>query len=347
MNPQIVIFGADGFLGTYLARHYERQGREVVRVVRQNRRARGEGMVLEWDGVSIGPWALALEGAERVINLAGRSVNCRYDDTRKREIMRSRIDTTRLIGEAIAGCKIPPKLWLNASTATWYRHAEDCAQDEWSGEPGSGFSCEVAQAWEEAFFATRVPGATRKVALRIGMVMANETGTVFDVLSRLTRRGLAGAMGKGNQRVSWIHMDDLLAGIDFIAADPFLDGVFNLTAPEFPTNRELLRAFRRLEGVPFGIPAPAWAMEVGARLMGTETELVLKSRWVDPRRLRDEGFVWRWPLLDEALADLDKRPGTEGFFRRVGQPLQSARLVGWEGLRDWQPLSRAGEIEFP
>lgn len=316
MNPQIVIFGANGFLGRYLARHYERQGREVVRVVRRKGAERGDGMVLEWDGATLGPWALALEGADRVINLAGRSVNCRYDEANRREIMESRTAATRIIGEAIAGCRVPPKLWMNASTATWYRHAEDRPQDEWTGEPGEGFSCEVARAWEEAFFAARVPGGTRKAALRIGMVLANEENTVFDVLRHLTRRVLGGTMGGGGQRVSWIHMDDLLGAIDFIAADPLLDGVFNITAPEFPTNRGLMRAFREQQGVPCGLPAARWMLELGARVMKTETELVLKSRWADPLRLREAGFRWRWPELSGALADLERRGGMQGFFRQ-------------------------------
>ena len=327
MNPQIVIFGASGFLGRYLARHYERQGREVVRVVRRRSAKRSGGMVLEWDGKSTGPWALALEGAELVINLAGRSVNCRYDPRNRREILDSRVAATRVIGEAIAGCRVPPKLWLNASTATWYRHAEDRPQDEWTGEPGTGFSCDVARAWEEAFFEAKVPGETRKAALRIGMVLANEAGTVFDVLRGLTRRGLGGMMGPGTQRVSWIHMDDLLAAIDFLAEDPGCGGVYNLCAPEFPTNRELLAAFRELDGMPFGLPAPRWALEFGARWMGTETELVLKSRWADPRRLREDGFVWRWPRLDAALADLADRPQLEGFFLPPAR--RSADVPAW------------------
>lgn len=326
MNPQIVIFGANGFLGRYLARHYQRQGREVVCVARGRSGAEGPGMWLEWDGRTAGPWSLALEGAERVINLAGRSVNCRYEEANRREIMESRIAATRVIGEAIAACRVPPKLWLNASTATWYRHAEDRAQDEWTGEPGDGFSCEVARAWEEAFFAARVPGGTRKAALRIGMVLANEANTVFDVLRHLTRRVLGGTMGEGTQRVSWIHMDDLLAAIDFIAADPLLDGVFNVTAPEFPTNRELMRAFRAQQGVPCGLSAPRWMLELGARVMKTETELVLKSRWADPRRLREEGFRWRWPELSGALDDLERRGGLPGFFHQSDRRSAGVRV---------------------
>lgn len=326
MNPQIVLFAANGFLGRYLARHYQRMGREVVCVARHRDGWSGDGMFLEWDGKTSGPWTLALEGAERVINLAGRSVNCRYDARNRREIIESRVDSTRVIGEAIAACRVPPKLWMNASTATWYRHAEDQAQDEWEGEPGEGFSVEVARAWEEAFFAAKVPGETRKVALRTGMVLANEYGTVFEVLRHLTRRGLGGAMGKGSQRVSWIHMDDMIAAIDFIAADPLLDGVFNLTAPEAPTNRELMRAFREQQGAPFGLPAARWMLELGARLMHTETELVLKSRWADPRRLREEGFRWRWPRVDAALADLEMRPGLGGFFHQAERRSAGVRV---------------------
>jgi len=329
MNPQIVIFGANGFLGRYLARHYQRQGREVVCVARHREGWSGDGMFLEWDGHSLGPWALALEGAERVINLAGRSVNCRYDERNRREIVDSRVESTQVIGAAIRACKVPPKLWVNASTATWYRHAEDGPQDEWAGEPGEGFSFEVARSWEEAFFAAPVPGATRKAALRAGMVLAHEDGTVFEVLRHLTRRGLGGAMGKGSQRVSWIHLEDFLAAVDFIADDPLLDGVFNLTAPEFPTNRELMRAFREQQGAPFGLPAARWMLELGARAMKTETELVLKSRWADPRRLREAGFRWRWPVLTNALADLETRHGLEGFFHQADR--RSA------GVRVWTP----------
>jgi uncharacterized protein (TIGR01777 family) len=332
MNPQIVLFAANGFLGRYLARHYQRLGREVVCVARHREGWSGDGMFLEWDGKTPGPWTLALEGAERVINLAGRSVNCRYDARNRREIVESRVDATRVIGESIAACRVPPKLWMNASTATWYRHAEDRPQDEWAGEPGEGFSVGVARAWEEAFFAAKVPGETRKVALRIGMVLANEYGTVFEVLRHLTRRGLGGPMGKGSQRVSWIHMDDFIAAIDFIAADPLLDGVFNLATPEAPTNRGLMRAFREQQGAPFGLPAARWMLELGARLLHTETELVLKSRWADPRRLREEGFRWQWPRVDAALADLETRPGLGGFFHQAER--RSA------GVRVWTPGRR-------
>jgi hypothetical protein len=258
---------------------------------------------------------LALEGAEAVINLAGRSVNCRYTAANRREILESRVEATRAVGRAVASCKVPPKVWLNASTATWYRHAVDGPQDDWTGEPGDGFSCEVARAWEEAFFGAMVPAATRKVALRIGMVLANEEGTVFDVLSHLVGAGLGGRMGRGDQRVSWIHMEDFLRAVEFIVNDPFLSGAVNVTAPEFPANREWMAVFRESVGMPLGLPAARWMLELGARFLRTETELVLKSRWAAPVRLHDEGFRWRYARVADAVADLRGRRGLQGFFR--------------------------------
>jgi uncharacterized protein len=337
MKPQVVIFGANGFLGRYLSRHYALQGREVVCIARTERGWSGDGMFLEWDGCTLGSWGLALEGAEMVINLCGASVNCRYDEKNRRRILDSRVETTRLIGQAIAACRIPPRLWMNASTATFYRHAEDAPQNEWQGEPGTGFSVSVARAWEEAFYAIPTPGQTRKVALRTGMVLAREPGTVLERLFGLVRHGLGGAMGDGNQRVSWIHMEDWLAALDFIADQPFFDGVINLTAPEFPTNREWMRALREQRAMPIYFPAPRWVLEMGARLMHTETELVLKSRWAEPARLKNEGFRWRWGHLAEALADLDGRVGLEGFFH---QP--ERRPIGVSG---WVPQRHAAGLE--
>lgn len=325
MNPVIVIFGANGFLGRYLTRHYARNGKEVVAIARSREGWSGDGMFLEWDGKTQGPWALALEGAEAVINLAGRSVNCRYTPENKRQIIDSRVDATRAIGEAIRNCKVPPRTWLNASTATWYRHAEDKPQNDWLGEPGEGFSCEVAQAWEDAFFNAPIAAETRKVALRIAMVMANETETVYQVLRGLTARGLGGAMGNGNQRVSWIHMEDFLRAVDFVIQDPFLDGVINITAPEFPNNRDLMKHFREAVGMPIGLPAAKWMLKIGAWFMGTETELVLKSRWVDAMRLREAGFRWRWSRVADAIADLEHREGLNGFFHAAEKRAAGAK----------------------
>jgi len=331
MNPVIVIFGANGFLGRYLTRHFARRGREVVAVARHRGGWSGDGMFLEWDGKSQGPWALALEGAEAVVNLSGRSVNCRYNRDNRRAILESRVHSTRAIGRAIEGCRVPPKVWLNAATATWYRHAEDCPQDDWLGEPGEGFSCDVARAWEEAFFGAQVSAETRKVAMRIGMVLANEPGTVFEKLWQLTSCGLGGPMAGGRQRVSWIHMEDFLRAVEFMIGDPFLEGTVNVSAPQCPTNRELMRTFRDTVGMPLGLPANRWMLRLGARLLHTETELVTKSRWVESVRLRDAGFRWRFPHAADAVADLAPRPGLDGFFRN-----SASRSVG---ARVWLPVT--------
>lgn len=328
MNPQVVIFGANGFLGRYLARHYSRLGREVVCVARRRDGWSGDGMFLEWDGKTMGPWSLALEGADRVINLTGRNViRCR-DAKSRREILRSRLESTRIIGRAIAACRVPPALWMNAGSVEWYDESGS-AQDEWKGERGKGFFQNVAQAAEEEFFAAKVPGVTRKVALRIGMVLANEDETAFRVFRRLVRRGFGGRMGSGKQRVSWIHMDDFLAAIDHIASDPCCDGLVNLVSPDSPTNAEMMRFFREQEGMPIGVPASGWMVQWGARLLGTDADFVLRSRFTDPLRLRESGFRWRWPHLDAALADLDAREGVDGFFR---QPERRSA-----GVRVWVP----------
>lgn len=327
----VVIFGANGFLGRYLCRYFARQGREVVAVARRREGWSGDGLFLEWDGQHKGPWTLALEGADTVINLAGRSVNCRYTASNKEEILESRLRSTRSIGEAIRACRTPPRLWLNASTATWYRHATDRPQDDWRGEPGEGFSCEVASRWEEVFFHDPTPARTRKLALRTGMVLANEPGTVFDKLASLTRWGLGGPMGKGTQRVSWIHMDDFLRAIRHVMDDVLLQGAVNLTSPQFPTNREWMGAFRDAVGMPLGMPSTRWMLELGAWLMGTEPELVLKSRWAAPQRLFEGGFRWRWKDCGEAIANLATRRGMEAFFEA------GPRMA--VGARAWLPAA--------
>lgn len=310
-----MVVGANGFLGRYLCRHLARCGREVVAVARRREGWSGDGMFLPWDGSEAGAWALAMEGADAVVNLAGRSVNCRYHARNRREILESRVATTAAVGRAVAACRVPPRVWLNASTATIYRHAEDRAMDEWGGEQGDGFSVAVARAWEDAFFGARVPGRTRKVALRTGMVLANEPGTVFDRLAQLGSVGLGGAMAGGRQRVSWIHMADFLATLDWLLERRDLDGAVNVTAPGVVTNGEAMAVFRGLGGLPFGLPATRWMLELGAWCLGTEAELVLKSRWVAPRKLLDSGYRFRWPELAGAAEDLLDRKGLEGYFR--------------------------------
>jgi uncharacterized protein (TIGR01777 family) len=315
MKPIAVIFGANGMIGRYATRHFARKGYEVVAVARKQQGCSGDGMFVPWNGHDIDSWALALEGADVVLNLAGRSVNCRYNETNRRDILNSRVDSTRAIGKAIAGCKVAPRLWMNMSTATIYIHSENHPQDEWSGEPGDDFSMGVARSWEEEFFRSATPAATRKVALRTGIVLANEPGSAFDVLLRMVRTGLGGSMGSGKQKFSWIHMGDFLAALDHLIADSLIDGVINLTSPGVSDNQQLMQTLREKCAMPVGLPAPRWMVEIGAWLMNTESELVLKSRYVEPARLRDEGFRWAFHHLDAAVEDLMERRGIESFFR--------------------------------
>lgn len=326
MKPIAVIFGANGFLGRYLSRHWARKGYEIVAIARHREGWSGDGMFLPWDGQSSGPWELALEGAAVVVNLSGRSVDCRYNAENRKEIFDSRIESTRAVARAIRQCQKAPALWMNASTATWYRHAEDGPQDEWRGEMGEGFSVGVARAWEETFFRETTPAATRKIALRTGIVMANERRSAFDVLARLTRWGLGGTQGTGNQRVSWIHMQDWLAALDFLVGNPLLDGVFNVTAPEACTNQHLQQSLREELAMPLGLPTPTPLVKLGAWFLRTEAELVLKSRWVRPMRLEEEGFRWRYRTASTMIADLLARPGLEGFFATKERRAMGARV---------------------
>ena len=226
-------------------------------------------------------------------------MNCRYHDANKQEILESRVNSTKVLGEAIAACEDPPELWLNSSTATIYRHAEDRPQSE-AGDIGKGFSVNVAKAWEEAFFSANVPGKVRKVALRTAMVLADEPGTVFSYLYKLAKFGLGGKVGTGKQMVSWVHIDDFCRTIDWLINHDEISGPINVAAPDPIPNYEVMRRFRDLAGMPIGLPATKWMAEIGAFLLRTETELILKSRWVVPTRLQEHGFVFRHPELDLA-----------------------------------------------
>lgn len=305
---KIIITGANGFLGRALCRWFAERGWNVVGLTRS------DGVVPEaksviWDGATLDEWAGEFEGADVVINLAGRSVNCRYGAKNKKAIFDSRLKSTAIIGEAICQCESPPGLWLNSSTATIYRHAQDRPQDEETGEIGSGFSVEVAMAWERTFRDSAVPEGVRKVALRSALVLANEAGTVFDYLRGIVRLGLGGKMGDGQQMMSWIHIDDFCRAIDWMIGRDSLQDFYNLSAPNPVTNATCMAGFRRIAGRRIGLPATRWMLEIGTFLMRTETELVLKSRWVLPSRLEAEGFQFQWPEFSEAINDLANPPG--------------------------------------
>jgi uncharacterized protein (TIGR01777 family) len=243
-----------------------------------------------------------------VLNLAGRSVNCRYTAGNRREMLDSRTESTRVLGQAIAACSRPPRVWLNSSTATIYKHSFDRAMDE-TGEIGAtpeakdAFSIEVATAWEQAF-AEASTSATRKVALRTAMVFGLGKGGVFEVLHRLTRLGLGGTMGHGRQYVSWIHEEDFCRAVEWLIEREDLSGPINLAAPTPVPNREMMRIFRRVCGMPIGLPATRWMLEVGAFMLRTETELIIKSRRVVPGRLLTSGFEFRHPEMEGAAREL-------------------------------------------
>jgi uncharacterized protein (TIGR01777 family) len=303
---RIVIPGGSGQVGRILARHFHAQGHTVTVFSRTPQPA-------PW---RVRPWnATDLAQSDVCINLAGRSVNCRYTPANRRAIYDSRIDSTRFLNHAISSLDRPPRLWINASTATIYRHAVDRPMSEYDGdlggnEPGApetwNFSIRVAKDWEETFFATPTP-RTRKIAIRSVLTLSPDRGGVFDTLLALVRRGLGGRHGNGAQFVSWIHEVDFIRAIEFLIAREDFDGVVNLAAPNPLSNSDFLRALRDAWGARFGLPNPAWLIELGAFFMRTESELVLKSRRVVPGRLLAAGFPFSFPDWPSAARDLVDR----------------------------------------
>ncbi|MGK7379713.1 TIGR01777 family oxidoreductase [Planococcus sp. 1R117A] len=295
MKKKVVIAGGTGFIGQYLEKQFKEQGYEVHIISRQS------NQILWNDHRGI---VAALEGAELVVNLAGKSVNCRYNAKNKKEILESRTKTTQLLGNAVAACENPPPLWVNASTATIYRHAEDRPMTEEKGEFGSGFSVEVGQAWEQAFFAFQLP-KTRQAALRMAIVLGE--GGVMEPYKNMVRFGLGGKQGKGKQMFSWIHIEDVFRIILFLLDHKDLSGIINASAPNPVTNRELMELMRKAMNRKLGLPAAKWMLEMGAVALGTETELILKSRWVFPERLERAGFEFKYETLDQALGQILKK----------------------------------------
>ena len=316
---KIILAGGAGFLGQALAAYFGQTQWEVVVLTRSPGQPGMLGRPVAWDAVSSGPWQTELDGAMAVVNLTGKSVDCRYNARNRREILASRVNSTRVLGQAIAACAQPPQAWFNASTATVYRHTFDQAWDEKgqteaSAEAQDRFSVEVAWAWEQALAEAETP-RTRKVALRTSMVLGLGRNSVFPMLCRLTRFGLGGRMGSGRQFVSWIHQRDYCRAVEWLIAHQEIVGPVNLTSPHPVENREMMRTLRQVCGVPFGLPAAGWMLEVGAFLLRTETELVIKSRRVIPGRLLESGFTFQFPTIREAFENLAGRatatsPGT-------------------------------------
>ncbi|ABF39629.1 conserved hypothetical protein [Candidatus Koribacter versatilis Ellin345] len=307
---KIVIPGESGQVGTILARAFHRDEHEVVVL---SRRAQVQPWrVIVWDGAALGDWAKELDGCDVVINLAGRSVNCRYSEANRKEILDSRVLSTRVVGQAIANAGRPPRVWLQASTATIYSHRYDGPNDEISGllggeEPNAPsswrFSIEVARAWEGAFHEAKTVH-TRKVALRSAMTLSPDRGGVFDALVGLMRHGLGGRAGDGRQFMSWIHYEDFVAATGWLIDHDDIEGIVNVAAPAPLPNAEFMRALRAAFGMPLGLPASKRMLEIGAVFLRTETELILKSRRVVPTRLLDHGFKFRFPTWSDAAGHL-------------------------------------------
>lgn len=310
---KIVLPGGSGQVGTLLARAFQARGAEVVVLSRKPEAA--PWRVVPWDAATLGDWTAELDGADVVLNLAGRSVNCRYNAENRGLIMESRLHSTRAVGKAIAQVARPPRVWLQMSTATIYAHRFDAPNDEATGIIGGKepdvpdtwrFSIDVATSWEQAANEIELP-RTRKVLLRSAMVMSPDRGGVFDVLLGLVRRGLGGTNGDGKQYVSWIQDQDFVRAIAWLIDHDDLAGPVNLAAPEPLPNAAFMRGLRAAWGTRLGLPATAWMLEIGAIFLRTETELILKSRRVVPGRLLQSGFTFQFPTWPEAAADLCRR----------------------------------------
>lgn len=299
---KIVLAGGNGYLGKVLAKHYSTLAEEIIVLARKPQPIKGNVRTVVWDGKNEGSWAENLANADLLVNLCGKNVNCRYIPKNQKEIIDSRVVPTRLLNLVVAKLENPPQVWINITSATIYRHAEDRTQDELTGEIGNGFSVEACQQWEASFFETPTPN-TRKTALRMGIVLG-QSDSAFPRLLNLVKLGLGGKQGDGEQYVSWIHEQDAALATQWILEQEHLNGIINCTAPNPIKNKELMQQLRKAYGISFGLPCPAWLLGLGAWLIGTETELILKSRWVIPTVLKKSGFKFQYPTVDEAIRDL-------------------------------------------
>jgi hypothetical protein len=310
-TPRIILAGGAGFAGRLLTSSFAKDGWEVVVLTRSPRTTDGPVRMVGWDGRQMGDWTRELEGAQAVVNLSGRSVNCRYNENNRRQILDSRVLSTKVLGEAIRGCARPPTIWLNAGTATIYKHSFDRTMDEngeiaATAEAKDEFSVEVAQAWEAAF-ATAATPETRHVTMRMAMILGAAEGGVYRVLRRLVRLGSGGSMAGGKQFVAWIHEQDFCRAVRWLVDREGFSGPVNMVSPNPVTNREMMRTLRREIGAPFGLPATGRMLEIGAFFLRTETELMIKSRRAVPARLLEAGFEFKFPRLADAVREIEGR----------------------------------------
>lgn len=296
---KIIITAANGFMGEALVNYFSK-AHEVVAIVRKSMTFENVKTCM-WDGKNIGDWATEIDGADVLINLAGKSVNCRYNEANKAAIYASRLESTAVLGKAIEACKNPPKLWINAASATIYRHLLNDPMTENNGEIGTGFSVDVCQKWEKSFFDFKFK-KMRQVALRTAIVLGKNGGVMIP-FKRLTQLGFGGKMGNGQQQFSWIHIDDVCRSIEFIIENESLKGALNVSSPNPVRNNVFMQALRQRYNRFAAIPSPVWLLELGAKLIKTETELILKSRFVLPEKLEHAGFKWKFSKIEEALEE--------------------------------------------
>lgn len=295
---KIIIAGGSGFIGQYLESRFLEHGHQVFILTRKPKKEND----IEWDGRSIGSWTTSLENADVLLNFSGKSVDCRYNEKNKILISDSRIQSTRILQVAIEKCSNPLKLWVNSSTATIYRHSEDRPMTERDGEIGVGFSVDVATNWEKEFYTGNLE-ETRKVALRLSITLG-QNGGAFPRYKHLAQFGLGGKHGNGKQMISWVHIEDLNRVIEFIIINKKICGTLNVSSPNPVSNYSFMRRIRNELKIPIGVASPKWLLEIGAFFLRTETELLLKSRWVIPERLENYGFKFKFPTIDMTIKDL-------------------------------------------
>ena len=301
MKNKLIIAAGTGFLGNVLIQHFNNKLEEIVILTRGKSRIKNKIKYVNWNAKTFSGWEKELENADVLINLAGKSVDCRYTEKNKAEILASRIESTKILNEAILQCENPPKHFINSSTATIYRHSEDKEMDEYTGEIGNDFSMNIAKSWEKTFYEVETP-KTLKTAIRTSIVLG-KNGGAFIPLKKLTQFGLGGKNGNGRQFVSWIHEKDFARAIEFIIVKE-LSGSINVVSLLPVRNEEFMKKLQKAIGIPFGLPISKSMLEIGAKIIKTETELVLKSRNVIPKRLTENGFEFEFGDLDKTFKNL-------------------------------------------
>ncbi|WP_420574756.1 TIGR01777 family oxidoreductase [Kordia sp.] len=302
---KMVIAGGSGFLGQALITYFLPKNYEII-VLSRNVKETGNDALryVQWDAKTLDIWITEIEGADVLINLTGKSVDCRYNEKNKTEILNSRIYSTKILGEAVQACAVPPKVWMNSSTATIYKHSLDTKMTEENGIIGDDFSMNVAKSWEKAFYDCKTP-KTFKIALRTSIVLG-KNGGAFLPLKNLTKLGLGGTQGKGNQKVSWIHEHDFCRAVAFLLDENKI-GIFNITAPNPLPNKDFMKILRKVMNVSIGLFQPKWLLKIGARIIKTEAELILKSRYVIPEKLITSGFQFQYPTVEKAVQEIITR----------------------------------------